>query len=478
MKSVAFIYFFEDVLIDIASLYKTRVPSLHYMMTLMWIRQPFALAFLGMFADGTNHPAHSTEIFLEPEVDASSCTTTSGSIDLFSTYLASTDFLEEAKRQKLPDDQYFMLVSRFVWGYQGNFNLDDAVFEAILEGTYSVTSTSTVQVQETEDTSAELLAGSSEAAVVAIGDGPHRRSPVPIRSDDIIVTNAVPDLIKVRNDIEGMAPQINDDWYITLSAKVNTELYLVYNQVEQASSCDSLQCRIWREVLKQLHLRVAVGFASKEWPDCYFFSGQVSPVLQGLISEGLRSRAHHDQPKFCMVAAAIVLPIVIEASVTVGCWCLGRCMKWYRESHETTTEAPTTTPEPPTTVDPMIGIRREHRKIFFKSASAYLDEVVGLVGSVDEKGEVSEFEAKLAEVRKIVIWRIMEIATGMSKMAGEVDSNISDFDVSKAKKLAFEVNSVMSQYITPTNWLIIRANLSQYVTELRTELINLLIQLV
>jgi hypothetical protein len=444
------------------------------------MKSPPRLAFLSCFVflvdkSSSVSPTTQSSIFVRDRPTEQSCIGSSRSKELFSRYLRSELFLAEASASRIPDEAYSILVSRFVRGYEGNFNLDDSVFESILSGDTPIETIMRPALHaDSSDSDTEWVGSDSTGHSYLLTQ--RRAVAAPIPSDDIIVSNAVADLVKMRDEIERTTP--DDNWYTFLSDSVNTELYLVHNQVDQASACKTLQCRIWREVLRQLHYRVAIGFANEEWPDFYYFSLKVSPVLHGLVSEANRGPGRDDVPKCSMLVAAVAVPFAIEAGVTVGCWCIGRCIKWYRSRYETTTEAPTTTPEPPTTVDPSIGIRREQRRIFFQSANAYLDEIVKLVGSVPGS-QSTEFEARIAETRKTVVKRVLQITSGMSKMSGGLDSEGVRFDISKAEKLALNVNELMTEPMTPISWeASMRSSIMQAVNELRTELLELLVQLV
>ena len=398
------------------------------------------------------------------------CTCSQDAPMLFANYLDSETFLSVAASNLLPEEVYSVLISRVIPGYKGHGYFPDDVFSAILDGNYdavTTTTTSPVELSEPEDEETRFVEA-SQFAVTPIMTNFRRRW---VEPDDVILTNAVPDLIKVADAIHGTG-ESDENWYIFLSEKVNTELFLIHSQVEQISECRTLQCRIWREVLRQLHYRVAIAFSTKFSMDFVEFSSSVSPVLQGLIMEGMKARADKiHQPK-CMIAVtvAVAVPIVAEAGIAFGCWCLGQCIKFYRARYTTTTPIPSTLPLT-IPVDSEYLVKLGQGKTFFKTATASLDEVVKILGSVDVAD--GDFDNKIMTVRRTVIMRVMEITTGVTKIGVDM------MDINPAVELAFDINASMSTGpITPSNWKDIKGDILRNISGIRAELIKLVFQFV
>lgn len=295
---------------------------------------------------------------------------------------------------------------------------------------------------------------------------------VRIRQGDYIITKGVDTYEEILDRIWVSEVKDGPDFRNLLQQTI-VDLYFLLIETTQMSDMESSEARNWGAALAQVHYRIVAGVASHRWDDIDSFSAELREPMFVILDAAKRSRSlapRVHQPEAFVITAAVVAPIVLPVIARAGCWCLGRCVDWYRSTHSTTTttELPSTTVAP-TTVDPTQGVRKKHRKMFFKTSNAYLDEIVKILGYADSTSE-DGWSDRLAVVKKMVNKRIMEIASGIAVAAPGSDS----VDVIR---LAFEVPAQFSQFSgVKEDWPSFCARISKTVNLLRNELLRIVLE--
>ena len=166
------------------------------------------------------------------------------------------------------------------------------------------------------------------------------------------------------------ANETSPDWFDhDLTRSINLELYYLHIDVSQQSRCSSFQCHAWRILLAQTHYQCA------QWVLVGDSIATISEFIRTMLGymEPLRMQSgrcstwlpHHpsvvDGKTKSFAPLVILIPIVVE----VGCWCIGRCIKYYLDHRKaaataTTTTAPTSSvlsipPPTSTPIDPRIA---------------------------------------------------------------------------------------------------------------------------
>ena len=372
-------------------------------------------------------------------------------MEFYSRYLASDEFLAHASEDAHADVSLDTLISLCTSVLSGRVRAsDDALFRRVGAGSNEIVSTtSSPELEEALEVPAPMHRV------------PGLRQPIP--PNDYIITNAASEveavLASIRDQWTTPSPSVDNEWYTTLNEPVNIALFFVSEQTGLSSSCEIPRCRLWRELLRKVHHRVAIAFVHKEFTSFYDFSDAVERPL-GLLVRLSKDSASHlpGVPKKDFLPLIVLAPLVVQAAVTVTCWCIKR--------HAKTT---TTTTLPPTTVlttpDPSIAIKSQQRKIFFLAANAYLDEVITLLGSTEAS------PATVTASRQRIMALIVNVATGLTKL-GRLGSSV---DVDKSVALALNVASVLGD--TGNSWSSTRAGVTVAVNALRTELTNVLIDM-
>lgn len=282
-----------------------------------------------------------------------------------------------------------------------------------------------------------------------------------IPAKDFIRTNALGDLKSV---LDAISSCTSPDLYAALADSVNLALYFINSETSALSQCQFLSCRLWRELLNQLQMRVAVGFADRKWVSREALEQDLTSALYPLIeaaSVGDRPGSEVKGLVFLAPLLIAVAPLVIDAGVKATCWCIG---KWKASKTTTTTDTPTTTST--TTIDPSIEIRKEQRRVFFMSANTYLDEIARAVGSTSASAE-AEFDSKIDSLRVLVADRLTKVTSVLARLGSFTTSG---YDPSHAVALTFDVIRRMDAAQTIAHWSETQLLISSVVSEIRSDL--------
>lgn len=150
-----------------------------------------------------------------------------------------------------------------------------------------------------------------------------------VRLDSLI--SALDRLLEIRDD----SPDI--DWYThDLTRAINLEFYYLYVDTSHQSTCKSFQCHAWRVLIQQTHYRCAQGLFLHDWSGgCLDFHRTITSYLEPLRMQSGRCSAWLSNSTFTTVngkpKSFAPLVILVPIAVEVGCWCIGKCIRYYRD---------------------------------------------------------------------------------------------------------------------------------------------------
>jgi hypothetical protein len=222
--------------------------------------------------------------------------------------------------------------------------------------------------------------------------------------------------------------------------QVNLALFLLYTEVMQLSACDSLDARVWRTILGQLHYRMSIGSSQipsdLRFADYEAFKHEIQPNLTVLLDTVVRRRKEvvlttgnlvimeavqappqppSPHPDEGPCSCSRILPILAD----IDYWCLEQlwkcCIRPCRRQESTTTT--TTTPSATSIMPTKPGLTppwactdaQENRKKFLKTASKSLISEIGdkLSDTIQEDGNID------SSVLEFIEFKIVQISSAL-----------------------------------------------------------------
>jgi hypothetical protein len=273
-----------------------------------------------------------------------------------------------------------------------------------------------------------------------------------VRLDDFIASRDVFDRLE---SMLGLDPKPYPP-----SSDINLQLYYLHTDLTQRSACPNLESRVFRKLIEQLHYQLTIAVVDNTQV------AALAPVIKFLhqnveqLERGAESLAHPPRPMFMMAPIVLlVAPIVAE----VGCWCLGRCIRYYRDRTSTTTTTTTTTTTPSTIAAWIIEGQRRQMEQFIAIANSDLDEIMIKIGTVSG----TDYEREIGALRSTFVMKIMAITKGMVANGG------SSFDPTSTLESSFRITELLSKSHEISEWQSVRTEILSMVSKLRSELFSI-----
>ena len=390
--------------------------------------------------------------FLVCVYEAQSCSPTA--LRFYASYLASEDCVKAYNKMLLTDEEFNLLVSRFDSVLGG---VDDATDEAYSELLGNGPVPISIEVGD------ELgLVNDIDDNALAPG---HRKPGEQVDSGDYMTGVSLVQLRSLQQAIAESWVRWSsggyEDWEESLDDSVNVGLYYISTSADQNSRCMSLDCRIWRLLLADIHHRVAIGFKEKTWVDFAEFANFIEPLLTVLIREvDVQGGLGTDQVK----GFVFLVPVAVVAA-DVGCWCLGQCIKYYRANQPVPPVTPVVSVPIPI-VDPLAPLQRVQMQLFFASANRDLDDLLTDLMLVNSGLSDTLLNAAIANIRTLFMVKLMAISHGVisnSTPGAPIQALVMSGTLSLAQ--------LLSRQFAMSTWMADRREIFNAITQLRAVLI-------
>jgi hypothetical protein len=352
-------------------------------------------------------------------------------------FISSPTYIDSVRSEIITDDCFFILSKKFERKIE-----DETVFENALNGLCSIPTRDPEPIESAEDVVGVALPYMVPRFTVDDGHS--------VRLDDCIASEEVAKQLKhILKSLEEPADRPN----------ASVLLYYLHVDLSQRSVCPNIDSRVFRKLVEQVHYRFTVGAS-----DGGFNLESMIPVLTSLYTEAMdleiaaRGLAHPAEPKFMIAPLVLaVVPIVAE----IGCWCIGRCIKYYRDrTSTTTTTTPTTTSTPSTIAAWVLEGQRRQIEQFINVANADLDEIMIKIGSVSD----TDFEKQISALRTALMVKVMATTKGMVANGG------SSYDPGSTIESSLRLTELLSRSHTSSDWPAVRKEILTTVSSLRSEL--------
>ena len=264
--------------------------------------------------------------------------TTSG---FFVRYINSPAYVSQCESLMLPGDHFSILTDAMSRGRGSLTVLEDVLARTYISPVRTDTHLDDYSGRVSREMSRESLHDDLNINGIEMGFvRGFKLLRVPIR--DFIVYSAVGTLRAIQSSISGIwsidpIPE-SPVWYSLLNESVNLQLYSLWVSVNVFSACTDLICRVWREILTQVHYRVVVGFARQQWTEFPNFATDIESILLGLILQS------EDRLARIPLQNTLIIPETNESACCCF-WCLICCFRSHRHRELPLPTTETSNPE-------------------------------------------------------------------------------------------------------------------------------------
>jgi hypothetical protein len=214
-----------------------------------------------------------------------------------------------------------------------------------------------------------------------------------IPEDDFIFREAIPTIRVIASELKSATEDAETLGIETLEKRMISILFGLSVAIKERSDCESLSCRVWRELTDQLLFRLSLGVVDEKWRSAGEINSELERSLR-ILSEVRLGEAKAMDP--------VIIATIVGAGVSVGCSCFNF---WWNRRSTTTTPAPT-----PTTFD-YVGAKR---KTALTKAYGFLDEITQ---RISHSYDVVVTEATIDEIRGFILANCLKLKQTAAKLS-------------------------------------------------------------